>query len=512
MFTKKIALACFLIACLVTMAKAQGNSNILKLSKADGKTWAAEMAEYSKISMKGKPVPDLSHIQIISPSFIKVYPSGFSSVKKTAGVITYTDIANIQWAADNVSPGGTVRLMTKDPDDNTLKTFFFGHINNGKYDKNLDFTNDKYQGITDFIELHQSVKIEGERLAGSGLGKDWKIGDPNNQDFKILGGTIKSDRATIYGGGAASLGVVYCDPNTANVDSEISGIRFDSPLVTALGLHACGSGGTKINDNVITNIIPQLNPFRTAIWTQGIFVGNPWWSSIQGPVIVENNLIQPLGDDPANDPTTNKWISYTPIWLVATNLLASGSVSNNIIKNSPGWGMGFDYCDGSYPITVEGNIVSHRNYSMSQAYPSGMFQDYSNNIHFVNNKIDGAKFVGIGLIAGINFNGDFAGHDNEVLNNIITMEGYEGIDCDQETNDKITNNTISGIGYYGINLYDGANNDTIKVGVNKLNGLTLYPGGYHINLDSSTSNITVNCNGATGLNVNNQGSNTINCP
>ena len=184
----------------------------------------------------------------------------------------YRDAVNIQWAVDNVAVNGTVRLMVGK--GKTERAFYFGEPGPN----------------AGYIEIQtEGVKIIGNKQ-GSTPGKDWAESDLSNQEFQLPNGTtIKSDRATIYGGGNGySNGVIAAfisDP----YDFTVQGIRFENSG-TAIYAAASGTNGITLDDNVITNIFPSPNTnygFLLVANASGIIKGDTYITN--NKIIINNS-------------------------------------------------------------------------------------------------------------------------------------------------------------------------------------------------------------------------------
>lgn len=204
------------------------------------------------------------------------------------------DLANVQWAVDNVADGGTVILETYDPDDNVKKAFDF----------TFDSTNNRKPNLI-FVD-RQFVNMQGVKLSGAVQYADqWSETDSANTAFETPDGTLMSDRTVVWGGGTyGQMNSTALPAITSSFPGGmyVSGLRFDNYTMGAAGATGVPEEqGFKITDSIFTNIklgkwIMFDSYFNDATAVVGFFSNRP----ILGSTTIEHNYYKNF--DGLNDP------------------------------------------------------------------------------------------------------------------------------------------------------------------------------------------------------------------
>jgi hypothetical protein len=430
----------------------------------------------AKASLKGKPNPDPINIEGESGSVVSsgqedniwVYPTGDAS----------KDPVNIQYACDNVRPGGKVRLMAgprwnphgKASNPNVQIAFNLG---------------DSY------IDIKEDVIIRGEKLPGSHFGNDWNEDLSANKDFSVPGGTIKSDRAVIYGGGT-TLGGFY-HVGTIHMEQQnkltVEGLRFEKSRFSSVSIYS--SEDVDISNNVITNVQVENSPFfGPTHWSfcfSGFYkryLGFPH-PGIAGPINIKHNMIDQLGPDVD---VPDEWRDAIMFFFADSPLMAT--IDYNTIQNTPAEAIFLFYAfntPGS-ELKITNNEITQRDYGItpgphrwaivvagSQSFPAQNVQivdntmsvsegpqspDYSNVINLTGvkdieirgNTIHIEKRVGV-LAQAIGLDGPHGGVENTIIedNTISGNPDYAvAVGHKYGINDTHSLNQIIGNDYTGI--------------------------------------------------------------
>lgn len=308
----------------------------------------------SEKNLKGTPNPGGIHIEVLeNGDLIVVHPLPKPTVSESNVEANF-----VQWAVDNVNPGGTVRLDTRDITGVCRIFDFNGHT------------------VTVLNEVH----IEGIKES-SVMADDWTPdltidGLPVNQNFDDIietgeKRTIKSDRAVIYNGTLVigsqdiiifpdgSYRVIVSEPQNASIKS----LRFErSPIGSVVTYSAISS---HISDNVITNVVPGKHWFHPYYEAAGIVVVG--YYSGQRSATIENNFVDLFGDDSAEDPILD-WTGDSRADGIAiygmspeAGIEKQAIIINNTVKNCGGVGIYITHLVGAQTL-VSGNYIKQRKF------------------------------------------------------------------------------------------------------------------------------------------------------
>ena len=535
----KVFVTCSLLICLALLLSASvpcfaGLVNPRKVSQIN---WSKATAPALTASLKGTPNPGGNNVQIKNNrDLIVVYPLSKPSVSSSNAEANY-----VQWAIDNVNPGGTVRLMMKDLLKGINRVFDFG-------------------GRKVFVL--NGIIIEGEKVS-SVMGDKWTTAEAANQNFEIIEPTvkrtIKSDRAVIYNGGiqVGWMNFIPVEPyvinNPPDQDYTVRSLRFEK--AKTFGIVTFGSKKLAINDNVITTVVPGPNQLFGYIEAEGIVILGAHELSEEAKV--ENNYVDIFGDDSAKDPmvnwTTNPYGDFDSradgIQILGTQaggLTKKLYIKDNYIKNAASAGI--------YLMSIGNTITSIERNTIKQRQFNNIYDSYGNvallgegisafgnadgaQMTIASNTIEGVTGDGIGIYGLESFSPTFAAENILVKNNKVsrilfngkawfnTVAGtyiVSGISAGGTSkNNSIEGNVITGTGAYGIMLAQSSHNNTVVNPYNGLIGFTpatasqMQGSGWPYNtaqifLGPSTESNTVDCGGATIIDL---GTNTKNnCP
>ncbi len=431
--------------------------------------------------IKIKPNPDPGHIKDAlgdpaqgGESEIYVYPRCQHGIKRR-------DVTNVQWAVDNIATGGTVHLMTTDPDGEEKKAFYFGLGDFGVKVRSVD-----------------NIIIKGESSEFT--------------TFKLpRGRSIETDRAIIYGG-FRTIALVE------KLKLDVENIHIENPKDA--GIWVTHSNGINVSNCKIFNVRPYLYSWGYCAVTISLYNTHyyPDQEVISGYANIMNNELSPNRD--LKPSYYNKFLQGG-IWLSCIS--CDAYIYGNTIYNADVWTISVDQNMGN--TTVEDNIL---NPGPAQADPSisyGMgilvgyhwyLTAYQGNLYVKDNKINATNpyspfgcaiaILGYLTIPGTEF--EFIGNELTVYNTMAAVISFAPVDNFWD------GNIFKGYADYAVLINDNATNGVYNLAQSELDEFeaTNYYGWYVLMLGNSYGNTIdapdIPCYRFFDLSF---GANTINC-
>lgn len=398
------------------------------------------------------------------------------------------DAQNVQWAVDNVASGGTVYLMSTDPDSVEPKPFLFGYGAEG----------DRFV----IGQAGNDVSIVGQTRLAHNPVTDRPTGDVIGIPTVIRGGhnTFVSGATgeDLYG----IPGTNVFGDRTPRVRLEIQGILFEECLEACIWI--AGSTGLEISGNKFVR--PRL-------------------LGVSEPHPLGHAVFMGLGPDP----DSIEWFRQNVFGLPPAGVSDHDVSGTVVVRGNYVQGEAFssadlqDFGPDDHPVFYEGAYYS--GCSNGFCYVEGVDAV----VIIENNVVDTVLSTGI-----CGFSNKGTGGNTTIVQNNLVVQGHHGwerfalgtfnlksgqflnndiLDTDNVMYISATSglvfrgNTASGDGQSGIGVYEGSNNNVIEVRPGELDGF--YPAEFHIMFDPSTSDNTVYLNGVTGLAIIDQSNNLI---
>jgi hypothetical protein len=450
----------------------QGNTAVAEEYVKTPPQFAVKSTPATKNDLLNTPNPGGIHVEVVSSNYIVVHPLP----KPVVGSQSNSEANYVQWAIDNVDPGGTVLLSMKDV-KGAYRFFDFG--------KN-------------FIEVRRDVIIKGEKI-GDTIADEWLPTLGTNAPFEIVEKGVKkvllSDRAVIYGGGDLVGYVTGAIHMAAPNSLVVEGIRFENSGNAAVYISSCNNA--TIYDNVITNVKTRYLDLNGVHFGFGVRIGGePFVLSDQilGDINIEANyldLFGPVGG-PLNFVTFTSGIAVSDIDS-APKIYIKGNTINN-----PGYaGIWLAGAPATEIWVDDINTIEQRPATLPSAFPwgigieaSGHFERGTPIVHINENVLNNISTWGISLGG--------AQPGCEIIDNIIDIAGADnGIELwthyAPSSGVVINNNTIAGQGSTALIFYPGSNNNTVNIYPGNLDALTVDSGFHAVLVPGTYSNI-VNLN------------------
>jgi hypothetical protein len=277
------------------------------------------------------------------------------------------------------------------------------------------------------------------------MADDWTPDLGINQSIEIIEGGVKrviqSDRAVIYNGmlQVGWLNFIDEDPwvinNPATEDYTIQSLRFEKAPMSSIITYGCKD--LTIKDNIITNVVPDINPFFGMYEAEGIaIIGG---HELTGTADILNNYIDIFGDEQANDPIvpwsgSGQWPSTVlGIFILGTTgeNYNEVHVRDNFIKNAASGGILLESIVTA-TTNIEGNDIHQRHYNNAygengKVYLKGEGIVISMNgygdMTIARNRIDKAYGRGISIWGEVEYG--LTAENIHILDNEIEMALFE---------------------------------------------------------------------------------------
>jgi hypothetical protein len=395
------------------------------------------------------------HINVLPNGDIEVYPLPSQAAKPP------NDVQNVQWAVDNVAPGGTVFLMANDK-NGSLNDFNFGADGSVKITKDVIIV-----GETDLGDLGPELPDSTEEVPSYVF--------PEGKPLTKIQGGFYSFSSPWYEGAIPGGG-----PNIT-----IKGIHFSGAKHTPIELDYCS--GATVSGNFIENAIPveyltvedSEDPnLEIQIYdTGGISVGNyepddDWiypLGSVVGNLNITNNMMD-MQVDPAE---LAEYTSAGGIECLGMNDVTFNVKDNIVLNNSRNAIMVMDVLNTEGApdsiITIENNKVDTGTlgsiYWPNSSAPQGIVlgiwdstdrdqsrtQYFTKNNNVVINGTNGTETTA-GAITLLANNSEIIDNDITVYRTIDGAPAGRGIKVYGTDND-INENKIKGAGQRGIFIF-----------------------------------------------------------